>query len=138
MATQWYNWTCSVCSVTWALNAMGLTHLSREEVGVTMGYPNCVNETYGCMSSDCVAGTFAAYGYNTRRAYCTFDNAFAIMSQTTGTINPQGMYHFMGIRGVRGGGLWVANSAPGYRGVWDDLSRSAFNSLGPVELIYVV
>jgi hypothetical protein len=117
---------------------MGLTHVTREECGYVMGYPNCVNETYGCMSSECVATAFASYGYDTRRAYVTFDDAYAIMSHTTGTINPQGMYHFMGIRGVRGGGLWVANSAPGYRSVWDDLNRSTFNSLGPVELVYVV
>jgi hypothetical protein len=51
------------------------------------------------------------------------------------------MYHFMAIRGVDysdTGTLWVANSAPGYRGVYEELTRSQFNSLGPVEIIYIV
>jgi hypothetical protein len=47
------------------------------------------------------------------------------------------MYHFMGIRGVSGADIWVANSAPSYDGVWDNLSRERFNALGPVSLIYV-
>jgi len=42
---------------------------------------------------------------------------------------------YMAIRGVQGSDLWVANSAPGYYGVGDTLSRSQFNALGPVQII---
>lgn len=138
MAPQYYDWTCSVCSITWVLNAIGKTELTREEVGATMGYPHCVNETYGCMSTKCVKDTFDWYDVYTAQAYVTFDQAYAIASQTTGTINPQAMYHFMGIRGVKNGNLWVANSAQSYCGIWDEMNRSQFNSLGPVELVYLI
>ena len=144
MPNQAYEWTCSVCSATWVLQATGTAYAdsniydARYAVGERMGYPNCVNEVYGCMSTQCIKDVLTSYGLKVGSAYVTFDQAYAIMEGTTGTINPQGMYHFMGMRGVSGGELWVANSAPGYRGVYDTLNRSQFNSLGPVELVYLI
>ena len=147
MLGQAYNWTCSVCSATWVIQSVGIVdpnidqYAARYEVGARMGYPNCVNEVYGCMSSQCVIDVLAQYGLKAQSKYVTFDEAYAICSQTTGTINPQGMYHFMAIRGVDYSDsptLWVANSAPGYCGVYEELTRSQFNALGPVEIIYLV
>lgn len=147
MPLQVYDWTCSVCSVTWVLQATGTayvgadTYAAREQVGLAMGYPNCVNETYGCMSSQCVVDALGQWGLRAKVTTSTFDTAYAICSQTTGCINPQGMYHFMGIRGVDGaepGDIWVANSAsPSYYGVGDSLTRSKYNALGPVTVIYL-
>jgi len=144
MPGQYYDWTCSVCSTTWVLQSTGVldpgidAYTARQQVGYEMGYPNCVNETYGCMSSDCVKNELRRYDLTVDSAYCTFDQAWVIASSTTGTINPNGMYHFMAIRGVSGDNIWVANSAQGYRGVWETMNRSQFNSLGPTELIYLV
>lgn len=147
MPGQYYDWTCSVCSTTWVLQATGTaytdsdTYAARDEVGSRMGYPTCVNKTYGCMSSQCVIDCFASYGLRSAQAWVTFDQAYAIMSHTTGVINPQGMYHFMACRGVDYSDypqLWVANSAQGYKGVYDTMTRDQFNSLGPVQIIYLV
>jgi hypothetical protein len=144
MDPQYYEWTCSVCSLAWVLQTTSTAYMdmsatdARYAAGSTMGYPNCVNEVYGCMSSQCMINALAAYGLTGVAKYVTFDEAYAIMAETTGTINPQGMYHFMGIRGVTGSSLWVANSAQGYRGIGETMDRSQFNSLGPVELIYLV
>jgi hypothetical protein len=143
MPAQAYNWTCSVCSCTWVIQATGTAYQdsdiydARYDVGVAMGYPSCVNSTYGCMSDQCVLDCLASYGLVAAQAYCTFDQAYAIARTNTGTINPQGMYHFMAIRGTSGADIAVANSAPGYAGVWDTLSRDQFNALGPVSVIYV-
>jgi hypothetical protein len=143
MASQYYDWTCSVCSITWVLQASNSAYSglnvsdARYDVGMRMGYPSCVNSTYGCMSTGCVLATFNSYGLDAISSYVTFDQAYAICRERTGTINPNGMYHFMGIRGVDGGDIWVANSAPGYRGIWDTISREQFNALGPVELVSV-
>jgi hypothetical protein len=143
MPGQAYSWTCSVCSVTWVLQASATAYQdtdiydARYAVGVTMGYPSCVNETYGSMSPQCVIDTLASYGLVARQAWCSFDQAYAIARQYTGTINPQGQYHYMSLRGVSGSELWVANSAQGYMGVYDTLSRAQFNALGPVSIIYV-
>jgi hypothetical protein len=138
MAPQNYSWTCSVCSFAWAVNALSqTTDITREEALALMGYPNCVNETYGCMSAQCVIDAFTVCGLDAVQAWVTFDQAYSIMSAHTGVINPTGMYHFMACRGVSNGLLWVANSAEGYRGVWETLTRDQFNALGPVQMIYL-
>lgn len=143
MPAQSYNWTCSVCSITWVLQAIGMyadsdIYSAREQVGLAMGYPNCVNPTYGCMSAQCVIDTFAAYGLRAVQAWVSFDQAYAIARTCTGVINPTGMYHFMGIRGDdTAGNLWVANSAQGYRGVYSTLTRNQFDALGPTQIIYL-
>ena len=143
MASQAYGWTCSVCSATWVLQASATAYQdaniydARYEVGVAMGYPSCVNETYGSMSPQCVVDTFDAYGLVAKQAWVNFDQAYAIARVYTGTINPTTMYHYMAIRGVSGENIWVANSAESYKGVYDTLSRSQFNALGPVSLIWI-
>lgn len=141
MAAQVYNWTCSIASYTWVINATGVDpSLTRDQAGQIIGYPNCVNETYGLMSAECMINAFNYYDLIARQAWVTYDQAYAIMQQTTGVINPIGMYHFMAMRGTDHydvGQLWVANSAPGYHGVYDSLDRNQFNSLGPVQLIYL-
>ena len=137
-----YEWTCSICSFTWVIQATGTDPtLTREQAGLIIGYPNCVNETYGLMSAQCMIDAFSHYGLKSKQEWVTYDQAYAIMREHTGVINPVGMYHFMACRGVDGmdiGDLWVANSAPGYRGVYDTLNRSTFNSLGPTQLIYLI
>jgi len=93
------------------------------------------------MSADCLIQAYNYFGLQAKQLWVTFDQAYSVISETTGQINPIGMYHYMAMRGVDGsdpGSLWVANSAPGYRGVYDTLTRSQFNSLGPVQLIYLV
>jgi len=144
MEEQAYNWTCSVCATTWVLQSTGVIdpaidqYTARYQVGNQTGYPGCVNEVYGSMQPQCIIDEFARYGLNSQQLYCTFDQAWAICSATTGVINPIGMYHYMAIRGTDSDSLWVANSAPGYYGVYDTVSRSQFNNLGPVNLIYLV
>jgi len=138
MAPQQYSWTCSVASFTWVMNSTGIDpNLTREEALNIIGYPNCVNETYGLMSAECLINAYNHFGLDARQAWVTYDQAYSIMTEHTGQINPLGMYHFMAMRGATQD-LWVANSAQGYMGVWDHLSRSQFNALGPVQVIYLV
>ena len=136
MDRQYYSWTCSVCSVTWTLNAMGMME-AREDVGLIMGYPDCVNETYGSMSAQCIIDTYKAYGFLAKQAWVTYEQAYSIVGKYTGCINPIGMQHYMAIRGQNNPNIWVANSAPGYRGIYNDLDRDSFNALGPVQVIYI-
>ena len=138
MPRQHNSWSCSVYSYAWVIQATATDpSLTYDQALNIIGYPNCVNETYGLMSSQCMINAFAYYGLKSTELWCSFDTAYSIMEQTTGVINPTSMYHFMAMRGVDSSGLWVANSAPGYMGVYDALSRSQFNSLGPVKLIYL-
>ena len=138
MEPQVYNWTCSICSWTWVIQSTGTdTDITRSEATDIIGYPECVNEVYGLMSIDCLESAFTFMGLQSTHNFLTFDQAFAIARIYTGVINPVGMYHFMAIRGIQEDTIWVANSARGYRGVYDNLSRSQFNSLGPVQLLWI-
>ena len=143
MVPQAYGWTCSVCSCTWVLQAMNMINTNasiydvRNSIGEQMGYPNCVNETYGCMSSDCVVRLFGEYDLLAVQEWVSYDQAYSIAGKHTGVINPVGMQHYMAIRGQDGPNIWVANSASGYRGIYDILDRSNFNALGPVQVIYI-
>jgi hypothetical protein len=139
MAPQENSWICSVCTYTWCIQATGTNPtLSRESAMAIIGYPNCVNEMYGLMSSQCMINAFLEMNIVAREAWVTFDQAYAIAREYTGGISPSGMYHWMAIRGVTNDGqLWVANSARGYDGVYDTISRSQFNAYGPVKVIYL-
>jgi len=136
MAPQQQNWTCSICSFDWVCGAIGIP-MDRERATDIIGYPNCVNPTYGLMSADCMVNAFGEVGFVAKQAWVTFEQAYSLCQHYTGVINPVGMYHFMGIRGVEGGTIWVANSAQGYRGIWDNIDAGQFNSLGPVQVIYL-
>jgi hypothetical protein len=103
-------------------------------------YPTGVNETYGLTSIQYMITAFQSHGFQVGWKWCTFDEAYSICRDHTGVINPVGMYHFMAIRGIDGtdiGDIWVANSAPGYKGIYDSISRSSFNQLGPTQLVWL-
>lgn len=135
MAPQTYSWTCSVASFDWVCRAIGIP-MNREEAANIIGYPNCVNETYGLMSSECMVNAFEKVGLVAKQAWVTFEQAYSLCQHYTGVINPIGMYHFMAIRGTESGMLWTANSALGYMGIYEHLDPQDFNSLGPVQVIY--
>ena len=138
MDPQTYSWTCSVCTFTWCIQSTGIDpSLDRQDAGAIIGYPGCVNETYGLMNSQCLIDAFGQYNLVARELWTSYDEAYAVASKYTGGISPSGMYHWMAIRGVSGSDIWVANSARGYRGVYDTLSRAQYNNLGPTKLIYL-
>jgi hypothetical protein len=142
MEQQPNSWSCSVMSYRWVIQSTQIDpELTYDEALNLIGYPNCVNPTYGLMSAQCMIDAFAKLELPSLQKWVTFDEAYAICREHTGVINPIGMYHFMAIRGIDGsigGSIWVANSAPGYAGVWDNLTREQFNNLSPVQLIYLV
>jgi hypothetical protein len=37
-----------------------------------------------------------------------------------------------------GGGLWIANSASGYRGIYDTVDESQWNSLPGWQMVWIV
>ena len=131
MARQVYEWTCSSCSWLWVLEATGTASMTREQAAAMIGYPECINETYGCMSAQCLIDAYSAQGLVARQAWVTFDQAYAIAQDTTGQLNGINWGaggHFVSIRGTSGYALWIANSAEGYAGVYSTLTREHFNN----------
>lgn len=138
MPNQVYSWTCSVCTFTWIIQATGIDPaLTRDKAAEIIGYPDCVNDTYGLMSADCLIKAFNSYGLEAKQGWYTWEQAFAISQYFTGAINPTGMYHFMAIRGTVEDKIWVANSAPGYDDIYQTLSGYEYNQWGPTQMIWL-
>jgi hypothetical protein len=140
MPPQAASWTCSACSLAWLLRALQLDPNCDEWCGVTLiGTPENINPTYGLMdgSGAQLRRVLGAYSQPSSQAWLSFDQAYATYSTTPGCMSGGAWYHWTGVRGVDGAGnLWIANSAPGYMGVWDTLSRSDFGRLGPFSCVW--
>lgn len=129
MAPQQYSWTCSICASTWVLQATGLDpNAARESVAYQLGYPTCVNPAVGLADTNCVVNLFESYGVPAEREWIDWNRALEICTTTTGVLNSTRWYHFVAIRGVRNGNLWIANSAEGYQGIYDEISFGQFQA----------
>ena len=89
--------------------------------------PHCVNEAVGLASTQCLVDLFDAYGFAPHQEWVDWNRALDLCRETTGVLNSTRWYHFVGVRGLYGSNtLWVANSAPGYQGIWDQVGYGQF------------
>jgi hypothetical protein len=79
----------------------------------------------------------ANYGQGSDQGWLDFDTAYAIYEQRPGMMGGAAMYHWMGVRGVQGSTIWVANSAPGYKGVYSNITRDDWNRLGGWSCVWL-
>jgi hypothetical protein len=143
MPPQSTAWTCAACSLAWLERALGLNQDAGEWSAVDeIGQPENINATYGLMDGSGAQlqhVLLETYGQSTHQGWLDFDTACAIYSQTPGMMSGGAWYHWVGVRGVDGSGnLWIANSSPGYKSVWDVLGRADFNRLGPFSCVWSV
>ncbi len=142
MAPQVYSWTCAACSLDWVLRATGVAPDHTRQLAVEeIGYPDNINPLYGLMdaSGGALQGVYEdLYGVQTDQGWFDFDTVYALAQDATGQMSGGAWYHWVAIRGIQGANLWIANSAPGYKGIWDVLSRADFNRLGPFSVVYLV
>jgi hypothetical protein len=140
MEPQVYGWTCSACALDWVLRSTGLDPAStREDVVYAIGYPENINATYGLMDSSgsALREVYSFYEQATEQAWLDFDSVYQLAQRTTGQMSGAAWYHWVALRGVQGDTIYIANSAPGYKGVWDNLTRSDFNRLGGFSVVYL-
>ena len=147
MPGQLYDWTCSACSLEWTKRAVGLIappediYGSRETTVYEIGYPNNINATYGLMdgSGAQLARVLDGYGQDSLQGYgLSFDDVYDLAQDGTPMMmSGAAWYHWVAVRGVQGNTLWIANSAPGYKGVWDNLSRDDYNRLGGFSVVWL-
>jgi len=144
MEPQVYSWTCSVCSLDWVLKAAGIDprpHLtvyeSRYETGLQVGVPENVNPAVGLMDAtgSALQDVLSSYEQESTTAQIGFDEVYAAAQDTTGMMSGAAWYHWVSLRGVSGDALWIANSAPGYKGIYDILTRADFERLGPFNVV---
>lgn len=114
-------------------------YASRESVVDQIGYRDNINETYGLMDASGAAlrDVLAGYDQDTAQDWLDFDTTYELARHTTGMLSGAAMYHWMALRGVQGSNLWVSNSAPGYKGIWDTLSRTDWDRLGGWSVVWL-
>lgn len=143
MAPQVYGWTCSACSLDWVMRATGLApDYSRPRAVAEIGYSEEINAQYGLTNASgpgqALIAVLDSYDQGAEQGWLDFDTTYHLATETTGMMSGSAWYHWVGIRGVQGNNLWIANSAPGYKGIWDTLSRSDFSRLGPFNVVWLV
>ena len=145
MPGQLYDWTCSACSTEFVERATGNPRSSdiysnREQVVYAIGYPNNINGNVGLMDASgkqLQRVLLESTGYASESAYLDFDTVYALAQETPGLMSGAAYYHWVALRGVQGTNIWIANSAPGYKGIYDTLSRSDFQRLGAFSVVWL-
>lgn len=115
-------------------------YASRESVVYEIGYPDQINSTYGLMNADgsALSAVLDNHGQETSQSWLDFDTVYDLAQGTTGMLSGAAWYHWVALRGVQGDTLWIANSAPGYKSVWSNLSRSDWDRLGGWSVVWLV
>jgi hypothetical protein len=142
MPRQEASWTCSACSLAWVERATHKNPNASEWSAVEeIGHPQNINATYGLMDGSGAQLQRVlrdTYGLNSNQGWLNYDQAYATYAHTTGMFSGGAWYHWVAVRGLSGSDLYIANSAPGYKGVGSTLSREQFNALGPFSCVWLV
>lgn len=143
MLPQTVDWTCSACALAWVLRSTSALPDATEWGMVdAIGAPQNINSTYGLMDSSGVQlrRVLADNGLDSQQGWLTFEQVYSIARKHTGLMSGGAWYHWVALRGTDyydTPELWIANSAPGYMGIWDSLTRSDFQRLGPFSVVWV-
>jgi len=143
MAPQVYGLTCSACSHASPSRASRLaSDYTRPRAVAEIGYTDEINSQVGLTNASgpgqALIDVLKSYEQPAEQGWLDFDTVYATAQDTTGMMSGSAWYHWVAIRGVQGSNIWVANSAPGYKGIWDTLSRSDFSRLGPFNVVWLV
>lgn len=140
---QDWDWDCSQESAQWCLRSWGRTpdddwmEQSLQDQGV-------VTPQYGLMDAsgagmaDWFNREYGEFGYlASNEASVTFDDvaAEAAMLSHPVMIGGRAWCHWVGCRGYSAGLLLLANSADGYMGVGQTLSRGQWDALGSFSMV---
>jgi hypothetical protein len=141
MPPQAYSWNCSACALSWVLRATGLEPGSTPDSCLhQIGFPQNCNSNYGLMdgTGKQLRRVLEEHGQPSETEYMSFGDVVDLVQHTTGLMSGGEWYHYVSLRGTQGSNLWIANSAPGYRGVWDVLTPDDFRRLGPMNVTWLV
>jgi hypothetical protein len=142
MPRQAASWTCAACALAWIERACELNPWADEASATAeIGHPHNINATYGLMdgSGAQLQRVLREYGVDSRHGWLGYDQAYETYRGAPGMLSGQAWYHWVAVRGVaRNGLIWIANSAPGYKSVWDTLTREQWNSLGGMSCIWLL
>ena len=140
MRPQLFDWDCAAAGLAWVLRATGLDpYATEQEATELIGMPQNINPVVGLVdgSGKALQAVLLDYGQSSKQAWLGFDEVYDLVQHTTGQMSGAAWYHWVALRGTSGSDLWIANSAPGYKGVWDILSRADFARLGGFSVVWL-
>ena len=145
---QTADWTCSCASSAWLLNSVGDARLGRpwNEWDVvdalrSATYPGAVSPDYGLARADMydLETMFNSLGYQClRKQYLTRDDILAWSGRYPLQINGQRWYHHSGARTVGPGVIYLANPAPSWKGVGQEMTADEAAAWGSFNGMAVV
>jgi hypothetical protein len=140
MPHQVKSWTCSACSLAWLNRALYIDHATDEYSAVEyIGNPHNINSTYGLMdgSGGRLVQCLREQGAPAFNGWFDYDTAYALAQDWPLLIGGANWYHWVGVRGSGQGLLSLANSAPGWCGVDQELNSQQWYELGPFAVVAV-
>src|SRR5262245_62104704 len=108
------DWTCSACSLAWLNRALGIQVADSEATAVDyIGTPENINAAYGLMdgSGTRLVQCLREQGAPAFNFWPSWDQAYALAAVMPLLIGGVGWYHWVGVRGVDGVNMDLANSA---------------------------
>lgn len=144
---QTADWTCSCASSAWLLNSVGDDRLGYPwtEWDVVDAlrhytYPGAVDPSYGLARADMydLETMFNALGYSVqRKQYLSVDDVVRIAGIYPMQVNGARWYHHSGARALGPGLLYLANPAPNWKGVGQQMDANEAASWGSWNGIWI-
>ena len=131
---QTADWTCAACSLAWLNRALGIQHATDEfSAAEYIGIPDHINSLYGLMdaSGSRLVQCFREQGAPAFALWPSWAQVFELASYMPLLLGGVGWYHWVGVRGANMEGLALANSAPGWQDVYQQLNEWQWHSLVP-------
>jgi predicted chitinase len=131
------DWQCSACSVTWMLRSVG-RQVDQDEVCELLG-PARISPGQGLLdgSGAGLVAFLGELGLQAKAAWLDFDAVLERAGHQPLAIGGSAWYHWSAVRGRDGDVLLLANPAPTWRGVGDEMTRDEFEQQGPFAAVWI-
>ena len=135
---QAYDWDCSAAATAWMGRATGW---SWQETDVAYEF---VRAGIATPRTGLLDGTGAGIvrwlseqPYPASNQRVTFDQVRELVGECPCIIGSTAWYHWSGVRGVSDAGLLLlANSAPGWAGIWQTMDQTRFDTFGDFYAVH--
>lgn len=140
MPRQTRDWSCSACALAWLNRAMQIDRGTSEDTAIDLiGYPTNIYKKWGL--SEGSGRRLAELLREDRGAafyrWSDFWDVYEASERCALLIGGVRWNHWVGVRYAAEGKLHLANSAPGWMEVQEELNDPMFNDLGPFAVVYV-
>ena len=145
---QTASWTCSAAALAWVMNALGVESRTGgkwdEWDGVSalrdVGGYAAVTPDYGLAyaSGVDIEKVYVSYGYTVERLLpATWAEVELLCEWSIGQLGGARWYHWTGLRGYDGQLFALANPAPNWKGVGDNLDDAEWDRWGAWNAVMV-